>query len=281
MAISVLMSVYKSEEAEHLDLALRSIWTDQTLKPDQIVLIEDGPLNEDILRVISRWESNLGNRMTIVKNEKNLGLTKSLNIAIAVASGDLIARMDSDDVSDSKRFERQTSFLREHPEIDIVGGSLREFNDDNPCLRVRHYPETDEEVRKYICKASPLAHPTVMMRRRMFDDGLRYNEKYRMSQDIALWFDAIMAGYKIANLQEVTINFRSDGDVFKRRSRAKAWNEFKIYMHGIYRMNGILSLKYRYPIARLCFRLMPPTIVKFVYGSELRSKLLETRSPNK
>ena len=162
--------------------------------------------------------------------------------------------------------------------MDIVGGALREFNENCKELRVRHYPLTHEAVVKYICKASPLAHPTVMMRKRIFDNGLKYNEKYRMSQDIALWFDAIIAGYKIANVPDVTINFRSQGDVFKRRSRAKAWNEFKIYMSGIYRLDGLFTLKYKYPLARLCFRLMPTSVVKEIYGSSMRSKFLESKN---
>lgn len=277
MTISVLMSVYKSEKADYLNYSFKSVWTDQTHKPDQIVLVEDGVLGKDLLQAIAEWKGILKDRLVVIVNEKNLGLTKSLNKGIQFCTSELIARMDSDDISEPNRFATQEKFLTEHPDIDIVGGALREFNEDCNNLRVRNYPLTHEEAVKYICKASPLAHPTVMMRKRIFDEGLRYNEKYRMSQDIALWFDAIMKGYHIANVPEVTINFRSQGDVFKRRSRAKAWNEFKIYMRGIYGMNGLLTMKYRYPIARLCFRLMPTTIVKFVYGSQLRSKLLEPR----
>lgn len=277
MTISVLMSVYKSEEPAYLNRALQSVWTDQTVKPLEIVLVEDGPLTENLCAVIDHWKEELGEKLVLLKNKVNLGLTKSLNKGLNVAAGDLIARMDSDDISDAHRFERQEKYFEDHHDVDIVGGSLREFNDTCSELRVRHYPLTHEEAVRYIAKACPLAHPTVMMRKRMFNAGLRYNEKYRMSQDIALWFDAIMAGYKIGNLTEVTINFRSQGDVFKRRSRAKAWNEFKIYMNGIYRMNGLLTLKYRYPIARLCFRLMPPAVVKKVYGSNMRNKLLESK----
>ena len=280
MTISVLMSVYRSEKADLFDMSLRSVWDDQTLKPLEIVLVEDGPLTDELSLVISSWRKKLGEKLVVLKNEVNLGLTKSLNRGLDVARGEMIARMDSDDISDELRFERQVKYLEEHPDVDIVGGSLREFNDTESELRIRHYPLTHEEAVKYICKASPLAHPTVMMRRRMFDSGLRYNEKYRMSQDIALWYDAILAGYKIGNIPEVTLNFRSQGDVFKRRSRAKAWNEFKIYMNGIYRMKGLLTLKYRYPIARLCFRLMPPSVVKYIYGSQMRSKLLEANKGN-
>ena len=276
MTISVLMAVYFSEEAAFLEASIRSVWTGQTLKPDEIVLVEDGLLGQELQEVITLWKEQLGERLVIVKNEKNLGLTKSLNKGLKVASGDLIARMDSDDISDPRRFERQVTFLESHPDIDIVGGSLQEFDEEHPNLRDRHYPLTHEEVIKYICKACPLAHPTVMMRRTIFDNGLRYNEKYRMSQDIALWFDTILAGYKIANVPEVTFYFRSEGNVFKRRSRAKAWNEFTIYMKGIYKMSGLFTMKYRYPIARFVFRLMPSSLVKKIYQSKLRLKLLET-----
>ena len=277
MTISVLMSVYESDQATYLNRALQSVWDDQSLKPNQIVLIEDGPLGEDIHLIIDQWKTKLGDVVCHLKSETNQGLTKSLNYGIKHVSSDLIARMDSDDISEPDRFERQANYLKEHPDIDIVVGSLREFNDNNLNLRVRHYPLTHEDAVKYICKASPLAHPTVMMRRRLFDRGLRYNEKYRMCQDIALWFDVIMHGYRIANVPEVTIKFRIQGDVFKRRSRAKAWNEFKIYINGIYRMNGLMTMKYRYPIARLCFRLMPPAVVKTIYASRVRSKFLEER----
>ena len=259
--ISVLMSVYWSEKGKNLDRAIQSVWTDQTIKPFEIVLIEDGVLTDDLYSVIALWKNKLEDKLVILKNDVNLGLTKSLNRGINVVRGDFIARMDSDDISTSNRFERQIEFLEKNPDIDILGGALKEFDETSDCLRIRRYPLTHNEVVKYISKASPLAHPTVMMRRKMFDAGLRYNEKYKTSQDIALWFDAVLAGYKIGNVQDVTINFRSEGDVFRRRSRSKAWNEFKIYVNGIYRMNGLITFKYIFPILRLFFRLTPPKIV--------------------
>ena len=204
-----------------------------------------------------------------------LSVTKALNEGLKYVTGDLIARMDSDDMSAPKRFEMQVAFLEEHPEIDILGGSLQEFDETNECLNIRHYPLTHEAVCKYIVKACPLAHPSVMMRKRIFDEGLRYDERYRMSQDIKLWFDAILAGYRIGNIPDVLLYFRRDGDVFKRRSRAKAWNEFKIYMNGIYRMKGVFSLSYVYPIARYCFRNLPPSVVKWFYGSKMRKRVME------
>lgn len=275
MTISVLMSVYKSEQPAFMDRALHSVWTDQTVKPEQIVLIEDGPLGEDLQEVIKTWKKQLGDCLILHQNKENLGLTKSLNIGLNYVTSDLIARMDSDDISDPKRFERQSTFLEKHPEIDIVGGSLQEFDEEHPCLNMRHYPQTNEEAKKYIVKASPLAHPTVMIRRSLFDSGLRYDERYRTNQDLALWFDALTSGYKIANLPEVTLYFRRDAALYKRRNRSRAIGEFKIYMRGIYHMHGFFSLTYIYPLARLIFRLMPTTVVRWIYGSRLRNGVLQ------
>lgn len=274
--ISVLMSVYKKERPEFLNEALNSVWTAQSVKPNQIVLVEDGVLTDGLYSVILDWKSKLGEVLTLVTNTTNLGLTKSLNIGVTYVTSSLIARMDSDDRSASDRFKKQRDFLSSHPDIDIVGGTLQEFDDNNPCLNLRHYPQSHKDVVAMIHKACPLAHPTVMMRTNIFRDGnLHYDERYRTSQDIALWYDAIFAGHRIANIPDVTVYFRRSGDVYKRRSKAKAWNEFKIYCKGIKRLYGLFTLKYVYPFARLLFRLMPIIVVKWGYNSSLRKRVAE------
>ncbi len=274
--ISVLMSVYHSEKAEYLNRSLQSVWDDQSLKPNQIVLIEDGPLGEELHKVIDKWKERLQDVFCIVKNEKNIGLTKSLNKGIQYITSELIARADSDDISMPTRFALQEKFLAEHPDVDILGGAMQEFNEENDCLNVRRYPSTHEQARKYIMKASPLAHPSVMMRKKIFDEGLRYNEEYRTSQDVALWFDALNAGYHIANLDDIILHFRQNSSVFKRRGRAKAWNEFKIYIKGIYRKKGLFTFYYVYPLSRLLFRLMPARLIELVYKSNMRNKMLQS-----
>ena len=284
--ISILMSVYCADNPVYLDEALQSIWTTQTRRPDQIVLIQDGPLTVQLDEVIGKWQKEIGTVMEVYKNEQNMGLTFSLNKGLEKTTGTLIARMDSDDRSHPLRFELQERYLQEHPEIDILGGSMQEFDDEHPCLNVRHYPTTPEAARNTIHRASPVAHPTVMMRRRLFShpspftphlSPLRYDERYRISQDIALWFDALCAGYTISNLDEITLFFRRANDVYKRRGRMKAWNEFKIYMRGVWRMYGLFTFKYIYPIMRLGFRLMPESIVRWGYDSRLRHRIAEKK----
>ncbi len=277
--ISVLMSVYKNERPEHLKQALESVWTNQTLKPSQIVLVEDGPLPISLEQVVDKFQLTIESTgvasMTLVKLPVNGGLTKALNEGLKHVTGDLIARMDSDDISEPHRFERQVAYLESHSDVDIISGSLQEFDSEHECLNVRHYPLTHEECVKFIVKASPLVHPSVMMRKKLFDEGLRYDERYRMSQDIKLWFDAILAGFRLGNIPEITLFFRREGDVYRRRGRVKAWNEFKIYMNGIYRLKGLFTFSYLYPISRYFFRNLPPSIVKKIYGSKVRNKLLK------
>lgn len=275
MSISVLMAVYDAEKPEYLDRAIQSIWSDQTVRPDQVIIVEDGPLTRELEAVINKWSLEIGLSLTLLKNDENIGLTKSLNRGIQAVTSTYIARMDSDDISIPQRFQWQKEFLDSHPEVAIIGGNLQEFDSTKDNLGVRHYPKTNEEVLSYIYKASPLAHPTVMMRSEIFDKGLHYNERYRTSQDIALWFDVLDAGYKIANLEEITIKFRREGDVFKRRSKQKAKNELKIYLNGIRKLYGHITWRYIYPISRFCFRMMPIPLVRYIYGSNIRKSFLK------
>lgn len=278
MKLSVLMSVYKSDNPQYLDRSLQSVWSDQTLKPDQIVLIKDGPLDEKLDNTIDKWKQLLSDKLCVISNNENIGLTKSLNKGLKVVTGDFIARMDSDDIAHPMRFERQVEYLTNHADVAVVGGSIQEFNAYSDCLNIRHYPAENAAALRYIHKASPLAHPAVMMRKSIFDAGISYNEQYRTSQDIALWFDVLCNGFKIANITEVVLYFRRDDEVFKRRSRKKAINEFKIYISGIHRLYGLFSWRYIYPVMRFVFRMMPQSIIKKIYGGSLRKSLLENNN---
>jgi glycosyltransferase involved in cell wall biosynthesis len=105
MSLSVLMSVYYKENPEYLQQALESIWDAQTLKPDEIVLVEDGPLTTELYSILTNWKNKLDKILKRVPLEKNEGLTKALNMGIEHCSGEFIARMDSDDISCPNRFE--------------------------------------------------------------------------------------------------------------------------------------------------------------------------------
>ena len=179
--------------------------------------------------------------------------------------------MDTDDIALPDRLKLQEEYMNAHPDVEILGGLLREFNDQGTLNKTRQYPQTIKEIRKSIHKASPLAHPTVMFRRSFFDKGFRYSNKYFICEDVTLWFEAVSSGVVINNIPDIVLNFRRNDSVMKRRGRQKAWSEFKAYSHGIFLLDGVFTLKYIYPLMRLAFRLMPTKIIKAVYNSKLRN----------
>lgn len=268
--ISVIIATYKGEKPEYLDRAMRSIWDDQKRKPDEIVLVEDGPLTTGLCSVVDAWKKILESRLVVIEKPVNQGLAAALNDAIEVAHGDLIARMDSDDISLPDRFMLQEQYMDEHPEVDILGGSIREFNDEGTLSAVQRYPATMQEVLRTMYKASPLAHPTVMYRSSFFKAGYRYSSKYHICEDVTMWYDAAAGGRVINSLQDVLLEFRRNPSVMQRRSREKAWSEFLAYNDGISRLYGRFSYKYIYSFMRMCFRLMPTSLVSLIYDSKLR-----------
>lgn len=274
LTLSVLMAVCQRDKATFLDRALSSVWDHQTYKPQQIILVEDGPLTEALYEMITKWKKRLGNNLFLCHNHKNMGLTKSLNIGLRYVNTTLVARMDSDDISLPLRFEWQIAYLQQHPKTDIVGGAIQEFDSAHPCLMVRKYPLTHEGIVKYMEKACPIAHPTVMMRMRIFHQGLHYDEQYPTSQDIALWFEVARKGFKMANMAQIVLRYRRDNGFYKRRAKKKAWNECKIYLKGIYHLKRWHTIAYIYPLMRCCFRLLPENILKWGYEKNLRNILL-------
>ena len=276
-SIAVVMSIYKSEEARYFDECFKSIWTDQTLKPKQIVIVQDGNLPSCLLEILNKWRDIIGDVMTLHVNPQNIGLTKSLNIGIKYVKEKYIARMDSDDVCMPDRFAKQFSYLESHPEVYALGSSAMEIDECGNKLFLRHYPKGDKAVRLCICKASPLQHSAVMMRTEPFKKGIiAYDERFRLTQDLALWFDMLCAGLKIDNLDDTLLLFRLTKTSFSRRNKVKAKNEFKIYMNGIRRLYGF-TWRYIYPIARYLYRMMPTKLVKVIFLSGVRKRLLKQK----
>lgn len=270
MTIAVLMSVYKNEKADRLDRCMRSIWDDQTLKPNQIILVEDGPLPNELHEVIEGWKEKLQGVLDVLVNEENLGLTKSLNKGLHVVKTDLIARMDTDDQSTPLRFEAQEKFLKEHPKIDVLGGAYNIMDENGVIQYAKYFKHTHDEMMKQICWRCPLSHPTVMMRATMFKEkGLKYDDRFRNSQDIALWVDAVLAGCKFANTDDIVLNFTEDNDVYKRRGKVRALNEYKSFSRAAKLLFGKYSWRRVLPVMRYCFRRMPVKSIGFIYHSKV------------
>lgn len=218
--ISVLMSVYKKENPTFLKAALDSIYT-QTLKADEIVLVEDGEIPNALEEMILKYSD-----LHIVKLEKNVQLGRALEAGLKVCQHELVARMDTDDIMMPDRLEKQYKFMMKHPEISACGGDIAEFTEKDVILREKHMPTSPHELYRYGKKRNPLNHMTVMFRRSAIEalGGYRH---FPGLEDYDLWSRLLANGYQIANIPEVLVKARI-GDRFV--SRRGGWAYFKRYL---------------------------------------------------
>ena len=157
---SVLISVYAREQSDYLRSALHSVF-EQTVPPTEVVLVEDGPLTTELEAVITDFCEKY-NTLKIVRLAKNMGLGNALNIGLSACTYDLVARMDSDDLSLPNRFEAQLKVFEENPEVSVVGGWISEFdNDPQSIISYRKLPQTDRELRRMCQLKNPLNHGSI------------------------------------------------------------------------------------------------------------------------
>lgn len=217
MRFSVLLSVYKNENPVFLNRALLSIWDAQTLKPDQIVLVKDGPLTPELNAEIGQWQNKLGDTLLPVELAENVGLGAALNAGLKACEHELVARMDTDDVSLPERFEKQVRFMQARPDVTASSAGLEEWSEDlNSRIGKRTLPVDPELLKTFAKKRSPLSHPLAMYRKSAVLAVGGY-PPLRKSQDYALWSLLLVKGYKLANLPDVLLKMRTGDDFFVRR----------------------------------------------------------------
>lgn len=148
------MSVYHKEKSDYLQQALESIWDNQTLKPDEIVLVEDGPLTTELYNVLSKWEHKLKkNTFKRVTLAKNMGLGHALAQGIIKCSNEIIARMDTDDISIPNRFKKQLEFLNSNPEISLSSSNIAEFIEaTDKVVSIRKVPAKNQKIQSFAKK---------------------------------------------------------------------------------------------------------------------------------
>ena len=268
-AYSVLMSVYKDEKADFLKLSMDSMFN-QTVPPTEFVLICDGPVTEELDSLIQNME-DLHSNLRVIRFEKNRGLGYALQIGIQACCCDIIARMDSDDISRPDRCEKELNYLTNHPEISIVGGWIEEFSiSPNDIQSTRQVPETDEEIRVFAQTRNPFNHPSVMLRKADVLAAGNY-QSVRYLQDYYLWVTMIIMGFKGHNLQEPLVWMRADGSLFKRRS-GKLYIQIQLALFKVMLENNFISYpQYLKSCAiRICSGIAPNWLRQIVFKKYLR-----------
>lgn len=261
MKFSVLMSVYMRENPEFFDRAMRSIWDDQKLKPNEIVLILDGKLTPELYEIVAKYQKIIDYKLVVVPLEKNVGLSKALEIGALLCQNDFIARMDSDDISLPNRFAMQIKYLQEHQDIDVVGSFISEFEgNEDEIYSYRELPTASEELAVFARKRCPLNHVTVMMRKQTLLEAGNYQD-FKGIEDYFLWGKMVLNGAKFANIPEYLVNVRAGRAMMLRRGGWKyAVMEYNLQR----RFYAIGFLSFRQMLRNICIRFPVRVMPKFL-----------------
>lgn len=279
MDYSVLMSVYFKENPIFLAAAIESI-LNQTVKTNDFVIVCDGPLNEELDRVIDDYCQRYPVLFNIVRLEKNIGLAKALNAGIEKCRNEIIARMDSDDISVPDRMEKELTIIQE-TNADIVGSTVQEFSGnmvsveeimENPLSigTLRVLPQDNDEIVAFAKKRSPFNHPTVMYKKSIVERCGKY-EDYPYFEDYNLWATMLRSGAIGHNIREVLVYMRAGAGMYKRRggmSYVKYIATFKKHLKD----TGFINTK-QYIIGvtgHAIIGIMPNRMRRFLYSKFLR-----------
>lgn len=219
MKFSVLISIYHKEKDQYFDRAMKSIWDDQSIKPNEIVLVQDGQLTDTLHSVINKWKDKLGNILKVISLKENVGLGEALNVGLSHCDYELIARMDTDDISLPDRFQKQLEIFKD-TSVDVCSAWVGEFEDDEvKIVSYRRIPEQHNEIVSFAKVRNPVNHPAVMYKKSSVLSAGSY--KYRLSQDYHLFVKMIFNGAKFYNIQEPLVNMRIGNELLERRGGLK------------------------------------------------------------
>lgn len=263
-----LMSVYYKDEPKWLEESINSM-LEQTVLPDEILILKDGKLPKELEEVLEKYKNN--KIIKIIGFEKNRGLGPVLADGVKLAKNELIARMDSDDISDKQRCEKQLEKFNQDNELDIVGGNVIEFIDsiDN-VISIKIVPKDNLQIYQYSKKRNPFNHPTVMYKKKKVIEAGNYKDNLRY-EDYDLWIRMLMKGMKGYNIQENLVYMRVGDDFYNRRGGIKYLKTIlhfrkKQYERGFYTKSEYIKSI----IPHIIISIIPNNIRKIVYKKMLR-----------
>ncbi len=214
-AYSVLMPVYRKEKAEYFRESMESMLR-QTIVTDDFVIVCDGPLTRELDDVIAEMEKKHPGLFQIIRLKEQKGLGNALYQGLSFCKNELVARMDSDDISVPDRCRMQLEAFRAK-DIDLAGGNITEFTADisKPGAQ-RQVPETDGEIRRFAKRRNPFNHPTVMFRRSAVLKAGSYQDCLGF-EDYYLWARMLGCGMKGYNIQKTLVYMRTGEGMYERR----------------------------------------------------------------
>ncbi len=274
MKYSVLLSLYYKELPEYLEQCFESIWDNQNLKPNEIVLVLDGPIGEELTTCVQQWQSKIGEHLKIVSLSQNIGLGKALNEGLKHCSNEWVFRMDTDDICTADRFEKQVAFIQQNPDIVLFGGQILEFDQDvSEANILKAVPVSYEEIKEFAQKRCPFNHMTVAYKRDVIL-ALGGYQHHLFMEDYNLWLRVIGNDYQVANLPDVLLYARVGNGMHARRKG------FQYIKSEKQLLDLKKQLKLQKPVyanmlflIRSAFRLLPANVLGTIYNTFLRKDI--------
>ncbi|MEH7239562.1 glycosyltransferase [Bacillus sp. JJ1562] len=211
-SLSVIMSVYNNEE--YLEEAVESI-LNQTFSDFEFIITDDCSVDNS-LKIIESYAA-IDDRIIIIKNQQNMGLTKSLNNMINLANAEYIARMDGDDIADLDRFKKQMSVINDKPEIDLIFGDTSLIDEKGSRICDSWRPKKLENILKNLEYHNFIPHPTVIFKKSAVQSLGGYNEEYKLGQDKELWVRFKNNGYKFYYINQFLLSYRINPKSVRRK----------------------------------------------------------------
>jgi len=264
-ALSVLMSVYIKEKTAYVEECFKSLLR-QTEKADEWVVVEDGPLTEEMYGLLDQYQRDNPSLIKRVPLKKNQGLGLALRAGVVECRNELIARMDTDDIAREDRFEKQLDFFYKNPHLDICGSNIDEFEETPKTIVARrNVPSSHEDIVKYQKKRDAFNHMTVMYKKQAVLKAGNY-EFCPLMEDTYLWAKMIMNGAQCVNIEEPLVYVRIGHEMFERRG---GWSYVKKYKAGkkqVLKTGFISRWDYLYTIfVQFVVALIPGKIRGFVF----------------
>ena len=261
---SVALAIYEKDDPACFDAAMDSI-LHQTVPPSEVIVVVDGPIPPALNEVLLAYEPSPAVR--VIRLPENRGHGEARRAGLACCNYDLVALMDADDISAPDRFEKQLSYMEEHPDVSVVGGQIAEFVGDlDNVVGLREVYPTDEEIKKDLKQRCPLNQVTVLFRRADVEAVGGYLDFF-CEEDYYLWVRMYLAGMRFANLPDVLVYVRVGEDMYRRRGGIRYFKS-EARLQKIMYKEGIISFtRYLVNVAkRLAVQvLLPNRLRSFVF----------------
>ena len=232
---SVLISVYKNDDPRFFDEALESVTTRQTLSPDEVVLVVDGPVSDALNAVIAKWKRHKAPNIKVIRSELNVGLAKALNLGLSHCSYEYVARMDSDDVSLPQRFEKEIEYLSRHPDVALLGSWYQQYDSNMQTLLTdRKVPTEMTGIVPYSKTRTPFNHVTAVFKKSAVISVGGYPDIKGYLEDWWIGLRLLKNGYQMANLPEYLVDVRGDREFIGRRG---GWKYLKCELANLQAMH--------------------------------------------